>query len=153
MSTSVSGNAAPAEAWVDGASRGNPGEAGFGLLFRLGERSDEICGFLGRTTNNVAEYAGLIAALTLATREKVESLTVYSDSQLLVRQIQGQYRVKAPHLVPIFLKALQLRQQIAHFEIRHVPREDNRDADRLANQAIDLRTSLPEWLELEAPTS
>ena len=152
MTTSAVGRAGQAEAWIDGASRGNPGEAGFGLLFRFGERAEEICGFLGRTTNNVAEYAGLIAALTLANREGVDRLTVYSDSQLLVRQIRGQYRVKAPHLKPIYLKALQLRQQIARFEIRHVPREENRDADRLANQAVDLRTAPPEWLEIEAPT-
>ena len=137
------------EAWVDGASRGNPGEAGFGLLFRHGKKLEEVCGFLGRTTNNVAEYAGLVAALTLAIEKQVDELTVYSDSQLLVRQILGQYRVRASHLVPIFLKVLQLRQQIDRFEIRHVPREENRDADRLANQAIDLRTPTPEWLEIE----
>jgi ribonuclease HI len=153
LKPSAVGQAGQAEAWVDGASRGNPGEAGFGLLFRFGERADEICGFLGETTNNVAEYIGLIAALTLAAREQVDRLTVYSDSQLLVRQMQGQYRVKAPHLKPIYLRALRLRQQIARFEIRHVPREDNRDADRLANQAIDLRTVPPEWLEIEAPTA
>jgi ribonuclease HI len=153
LKPSAVGQAGQAEAWVDGASRGNPGEAGFGLLFRFGERADEICGFLGETTNNVAEYIGLIAALTLAARERVDRLTVYSDSQLLVRQMQGQYRVKAPHLKPIYLRALRLRQQIARFEIQHVPREDNRDADRLANQAIDLRTVPPEWLEIEAPTA
>jgi len=140
-----------AEAWVDGASRGNPGEAGFGLLFRAGDQSVEICGFLGQATNNVAEYAGLVAALSLANKEQLDQLTVYSDSQLLVRQIQGRYKVKAPHLIPFFLKALKLRQQIPKFSIRHVPREENREADLLANLAIDQRTPLPDWLDLEVP--
>lgn len=151
MSTAAEGQTDQAEAWIDGASRGNPGEAGFGLFFRHGDREESICGFLGRATNNVAEYAGLIAALTLANREGLDHLTVYSDSQLLVRQVQGQYKVKAPHLVPIFLKVVQLRQQIPRFSIRHVRREENRDADQLANQAIDLRTPLPDWLEIEVP--
>lgn len=151
MSTPQAVPTARAEAWVDGASRGNPGEAGFGLLFRHGDHSEEICGFLGRATNNVAEYAGLVAALTLATNANLEQLTVYSDSQLLVRQIQGRYRVKAPHLIPIFLKVMQLRQQISRFEIQHVRREQNQAADLLANQAIDLRAPLPEWLEIEVP--
>lgn len=151
MNAVVAGKTVQAEAWVDGASRGNPGEAGFGLLFRQGDRSDEICGFLGHATNNVAEYAGLVAALTLANKEKLDQLTVYSDSQLLVRQIQGRYRVKAPHLVPIFLRVLQLRQQLSKFEIRHVPREENREADQLANQAIDMRTPPPAWLEIDVP--
>jgi ribonuclease HI len=118
-------------------------------LFRLGESSEENRGFLGHATNNVAEYAGLLAALTRANRENLEQLTVYSDSQLLVRQVQGRYKVKAPHLVPFFLKAMKLRQKIARFEILHVRREENQAADRLANQAIDLRAPLPEWLELE----
>ncbi len=149
MSAATAQKITRAEAWVDGASRGNPGEAGFGLLFRLGESSEEIRGFLGHATNNVAEYAGLLAALTRANRENLEQLTVYSDSQLLVRQVQGRYKVKAPHLVPFFLKAMKLRQKIARFEILHVRREENQAADRLANQAIDLRAPLPEWLELE----
>lgn len=152
MNAAEASKSTRAEAWVDGASRGNPGEAGFGLLFRHDDHSREVCGFLGTATNNVAEYAGLIAALTLATKEGLKELTVYSDSQLLVRQIQGQYRVKAPHLVPIFLAALKLRQNLARFEIRHVPREENQEADQLANQAVDLRAPLPDWLEIDIPT-
>ena len=151
MSAAAGNRGDQAEAWIDGASRGNPGEAGFGLFFRQGEREASISGFLGRATNNVAEYAGLVAALTLAAKEGLDQLTVYSDSQLLVRQVQGQYKVKAPHLVPIYLKVLQLRQQISTFTIRHVPREENKEADQLANQAIDLRAPLPDWLELEVP--
>lgn len=138
-------------AWIDGASRGNPGDAGFGVHARLGDEVEDIIGFLGRTTNNVAEYAALVAALGHARRRGVSKLRLFSDSQLLVRQITGAYRVKAAHLVPIFLKVMALRRQIPDFEIRHVRREENRDADRLANQAIDQRTPPPAWLELELP--
>ena len=79
-------------------------------------------------------------------------MTLFSDSQLLVRQITGSYRVKAPHLIPIFLKVLKLRCGLAHFEIQHVPREQNQRADKLANLAIDQRLPLPRWLELELPS-
>ncbi len=140
-----------ASAWIDGASRGNPGEAGFGVLFDAGGERSEIAGFLGRTTNNVAEYAALVAALTFAAQKGITRLTLFSDSQLLVRQLSGAYRVKAPHLVPLFLKVLQLRRQIPNLEINHLPRQENREADRLANQAIDQRLAPPGWLELELP--
>ena len=140
-----------ATAWIDGASRGNPGEAGFGVFVESPEGTAEICGFLGRTTNNVAEYAGLLAALTWAREHGVDSLTIYSDSQLLVNQLSGAYRVKAPHLVPIFLQALRLKRGIGAVEAQHVRREQNREADRLANRAIDERAPCPAWLELEIP--
>ena len=140
-------------AWIDGACRGNPGEAGFGVVFENDDKTHEIAGFLGRTTNNVAEYAGLVAALTFAEQEGLKSLTLFSDSQLLVRQITGSYRVKAPHLIPIFLKVLKLRRGLAHFEIQHVPREQNQRADKLANLAIDQRIPVPPWLELELPSA
>jgi ribonuclease HI len=135
-------------AWIDGASRGNPGEAGFGVVFETAAGSEEILGFLGRTTNNVAEYMALLAALTQARRLGVERLTLFSDSELLVRQMGGQYRVKAPHLIPIFLKALTLRRAIPQVTVRHVPRGENSRADGLANRAIDERSPVPEWLEL-----
>lgn len=144
--------AGSARAWIDGASRGNPGEAGFGVLIETNRDREEVMGYLGSTTNNVAEYAALIAVLTLAADRGVQKLVVYSDSQLLVRQITGAYRVKAPHLKPIFLQALKLRQTIPQFTIEHVARQENREADRLANQAIDLKASVPAWLELEIPT-
>ena len=140
-----------ARAWIDGASRGNPGEAGFGVIVETDGETHEIAGFLGRTTNNVAEYAGLVAALTFAERRGLDNLTLFSDSELLVRQLSGAYKVKAPHLVPIFLKVLKLRRKIAHCDIQHLPREENRQADRLANTAIDQRLPVPDWLELELP--
>lgn len=145
--------AAPSgRAWIDGASRGNPGDAGFGVFLETDRTLEEIVGYLGKATNNVAEYAALIAVLTLAADRGIKKLVVYSDSQLLVRQVNGAYRVKAPHLVPIFLQALKLRQTIPDFTIEHVAREENKEADRLANQAIDQRAELPSWLEFEVPS-
>jgi ribonuclease HI len=138
-------------AWIDGASRGNPGEAGFGVVAHDDGTVEEIAGFLGRTTNNVAEYAALVAALTFARRREVGRLQLFSDSQLLVRQLNGVYRVKAPHLVPIFLKVLELKRGIPRFDIEHVPRAENKAADALANRAIDERLPTPDWLERELP--
>lgn len=135
-------------AWIDGASRGNPGEAGFGVVFEHDGTNREIGGFLGETTNNVAEYAALVAALTYAAREGVEELALFSDSQLLVRQFEGAYRVKAAHLVPLFLKVVELRRRIPRLSVEHVRRENNKDADRLANRAIDERMAVPDWLDL-----
>lgn len=137
-----------ARAWVDGASRGNPGDAGFGVVFELDGDEEEIAGFLGSATNNVAEYAGLIAALTYAAQSKVERLELFSDSQLLVRQLEGTYRVKARHLLPLFHKAMQLRRQIPAVVVQHVRRSENHDADRVANRAIDELVPLPSWLKL-----
>jgi ribonuclease HI len=140
-----------ASAWIDGAARGNPGEAGFGVVFEEDGDREEILGFLGRTTNNVAEYAALVAALTWAAERRIEKLRLHSDSQLVVRQLTGVYRVKAPHLVPIFLKVIALRRRVPAVELRHVPREQNREADRLANRAIDEHVPIPAWLEIELP--
>jgi ribonuclease HI len=111
----------------------------------------EIIGFLGHTTNNVAEYAGLLAALGWARKQGVEELVLYSDSLLLVNQFSGRYKVKAPHLKPIFLQALKLRRGIRHVEAHHVPRAQNNLADSLANRAVDEHAPLPDWLELELP--
>lgn len=142
-----------AQAWVDGASRGNPGDAGFGVLFEIGEEAHEVTGFLGRTTNNVAEYCGLLAALTFAGEHGVDRLQVFSDSELLVRQLSGMYKVKASHLVPLFLEVVRLKRGLASFRIEHVRRAENRHADRLANRAIDEREPLPAWLTLPSAGS
>lgn len=137
----------PAAAWIDGASRGNPGEAGFGVVFELGDSMHEITGFLGRTTNNVAEYNALLAALEFAREKGVRDLILYSDSELLVRQLNGAYRVKARHLVPLFLEVIRLKRELGDVRLEHVPREENQAADRLANRAIDERAPLPVWFE------
>lgn len=148
MATPAAAPGGVARAWIDGASRGNPGEAGFGVLFEHGDERCEITGFLGRTTNNVAEYSALLAALTHASRTGVRSLSLFSDSELLVRQMNGQYKVKAPHLIPMYLKVLKLKRAIPQLNVQHVRREQNNHADGLANRAIDQREPVPDWLEL-----
>ena len=139
-----------ARAWIDGGARGNPGPAGFGVFAEIetagGVETAEIFGFLGSTTNNVAEYTGLLAALEWAARQGVERLDLRSDSELLVKQLSGIYKVKAPHLVPLFARASALRRRIPQLSIRHVRREENKRADALANRAMDERTPPPEWL-------
>lgn len=135
-------------AWVDGAARGNPGEAGFGVVFQTAEGEHRIGGYLGETTNNVAEYCGLLAALGWAERQGLRDLVLHSDSQLVVRQLAGAYRVKAPHLKPLFEAVLASRKRLPGLEVRHVPREQNRAADALANRAIDERLAPPTWLAL-----
>ncbi|HSN67692.1 MAG TPA: ribonuclease HI family protein [Thermoanaerobaculia bacterium] len=129
-------------AFIDGAARGNPGPAGWGAMLRT-EAGERIAawGFIGTNTNNVAEYGGLLAALRLARDEGVTDLEIVSDSQLLVRQMLGEYRVKHPNLVPLFMEAQKMRRMFAGFRIRHVLRAENKEADRLANRAVDSRES------------
>ena len=125
-------------AYVDGASRGNPGPAGFGVFMTRDDGEIiEIAGYLGRTTNNVAEYAGLLEALATAQAEGATELDVVSDSLLLVQQMLGKYRVKHPNLVPLYEKARRLARGFQRFSIRHTLRAGNKDADRLANLAVD----------------
>ena len=97
----------------------------------------EICGFLGTTTNNVAEYAGLIEALSVAKDEGARELEIVSDSLLLVNQMLGKYRVKHPNLIPLHEKARRLARGFDRFSISHTLRAGNKEADRLANLAID----------------
>ena len=134
----------PAGEWllmVDGASRGNPGEAGCGaVLFNPdGESVRELSRYLGKATNNVAEYAGLLMGLEEALKLLVKRLRVESDSELLVRQLNGIYRVKEPRLIALNQKARELLRRFDSYRIIHVRREQNRIADKLANQGIDER--------------
>jgi ribonuclease HI len=126
---------------IDGGARGNPGEAGCGIVLEAGGRREEHTLYLGITTNNVAEYAALLAALERAHALGLEELAVRSDSQLLVEQMNGGYRVKASHLKSLWLKARTLAAGFRRFSIVHVPRERNRAADTLANRAMEDRTS------------
>jgi ribonuclease HI len=130
-----------AKAWVDGGSRGNPGAAGCGIVLDLEGAREEHYLFLGRATNNVAEYAALLAALERANAVGVREIAVSSDSELLVKQMNGAYRVKQPHLQRLWLAAQQLARSFARFSIQHVRREANAVADGLANQAIDRKES------------
>jgi ribonuclease HI len=97
----------------------------------------EVAGYLGRTTNNVAEYSGLLEALAVASAEGATELEVVSDSLLLVKQMNGEYRVKHPNLVPLFQRAKTLVRSFRRFSIRHTLRAGNKEADRLANVAVD----------------
>ncbi len=124
---------------IDGASRGNPGPASYAVVMRdpAGKVILELGKKFGRDTNNVAEYYALLAALDYATTHGVAALRVRSDSELLVRQMQGRYKVKSPDLKPLFERAIKLTHQIAYFVVEHIPREQNSEADALANLALD----------------
>jgi ribonuclease HI len=124
---------------MDGAARGNPGQASYGVVVR--DPSGAVVGRLkkhiGRATNNVAEYYALIAALDYAQAHAIRNLRVESDSELLVKQMRGLYKVKSADLRPLFERARKMSQGFASFRIEHVRREHNREADALANEALD----------------
>jgi ribonuclease HI len=124
---------------IDGGSRGNPGPASYGVVIRdpRGEIVARLKKYIGRTTNNVAEYYGLIAALDYAQSNNIRALRVESDSELLVKQMRGQYKVKSADLKPLYERAKKMSQAIPAFRIDHVYREQNREADLLANEAMD----------------
>jgi len=126
---------------VDGASRGNPGPAAYAVVMRnpAGQVVLELGKRIGRETNNVAEYYALLAALDYATVHGIRSLRIRSDSELLVRQVQGRYKVKSAHLQPLHERVRKLARELDYFAIEHVPREMNREADALANAALDSR--------------
>jgi len=127
-------------AHIDGGARGNPGPAGYGAVIEdeMGRPVVELSDYLGKQTNNYAEYSGLLAALTYAARHGFKALKVYSDSELMVKQITGEYKVSSPSLKELYAKAVRLIEDLEAFEINHVPREKNREADWLANRAMDL---------------
>ena len=127
--------------FTDGVARGNPGEGGFGVIIKGGDESvlEELGGYLGVTTNNFAEYSALIAALKAAIKYQVEKINVYSDSQLMVRQLNGQYRVKSESLLPLHNEAKRLKSVLGNVIISYIPREKNKEADVLANKAVDQR--------------
>ncbi len=124
---------------IDGGARGNPGPAGYGVVIEdeMGRPVAQLSEFLGRQTNNYAEYSGLLAALNYALRHGFKALKVISDSELMVKQISGEYKVSSPTLQELHQRAIKLIDQLECFEIKHVQREKNREADRLANLAMD----------------
>ena len=128
--------------FIDGGARGNPGPAGAGVIVRKvpgGRVLRELGFYLGRATNNVAEYRALLAGLEAAGELHAAEVEILSDSELLVRQMNGEYRVRNENLQPLFEQAQQLARTFRRFAIRHIRRQDNPDADRLVNQAINLR--------------
>ena len=123
---------------VDGGSRGNPGPAGYGVRIVLDDGAIvDLKDALGIATNNVAEYNGLLAALRWAVDHGVRALQIRADSELMVKQMNGVYRVKNPGLQPLYEEARALARQIGRVTFEHVRRELNKDADRLANEAMD----------------
>jgi ribonuclease HI len=126
-----------ATANIDGGSRGNPGPAGFGVRIEHDGDIVDLKGALPSATNNVAEYHGLLAALDWAVAHGVATLHVKSDSELLVKQMRGEYRVKNEGLQPLYERARRLAARIGRVRFEHVRREFNKDADRLANEAMD----------------
>jgi ribonuclease HI len=124
---------------IDGASRGNPGPASYAVVLRdpAGKIILQLAKNLGRETNNVAEYYALLAALDYAATHGIQALRIRSDSELLVRQMQGRYKVKSADLKPLHERASKLARQLGYFAIEHVRREMNRDADALANASLN----------------
>jgi len=125
--------------YIDGGARGNPGPAGYGVRIEdeRGDLVEEFHGFLGSSTNNVAEYHGLLAALRYAQLHGHRVVRIKSDSELLVKQMKGEYRVKNAGLQPLYQQARTLAAALDRVSYEHVRREQNKDADRLANLAMD----------------
>lgn len=133
------------QAFTDGASRGNPGDAGVGVLVKdaHGTVLLSLSGYIGKTTNNVAEYTAMLALLKNVKRFPCTRLRVHSDSELMVRQLRGEYKIKDSSLKRMHQKVrVALAALPFEVEFRHIPREDNADADLLANAGIDHRTPL-----------
>jgi ribonuclease HI len=126
-------------AFIDGAARGNPGPAGAGVYVPARDARPEEEHFepLGRTTNNVAEYRALLLALTRAEEVGADEVEIRSDSLLLVEQVNGRFKIKADHLKPLVAEAVLRAKRFRRFTLRHVPREENKRADRLANLGAD----------------
>src|SRR5262249_19119485 len=135
--------ASPAvKANIDGGARGNPGPSAYGVVGRNahGEIIAELSDYLGIQTNNFAEYSGLLAVLAYAVKENHLNLKILSDSELLVKQMKGQYRVKSPGLLELYEKARALVRKLDRFSIDHVLREYNKEADALVNKVLDSRS-------------
>jgi ribonuclease HI len=138
--------------YIDGASRGNPGPAGIGVVIKdpAGRTVAEISEFIGRGTNNVAEYRALIRGLEEAANLGARTVTVRSDSELLVRQLKGEYKVKSPDLSPLHLEAHRLLKGFGRTSVERIARGENAAADALANRALDAGAPEPSSLEFSA---
>lgn len=131
--------------YIDGSCQGNPGDAGYGVVIEEENGSTlEMQGdFIGRATNNIAEYQALIACLHLTKKYKIDAVTIHSDSQLVVNQMKGLYKVKKDHIKLLFNKAKDIIDTAPYnIEILHIPREQNKKADKLARKAIQLKTKI-----------
>jgi ribonuclease HI len=140
--------------YIDGASRGNPGGAGAGIWITNGEggKISEVSRYLGHKTNNEAEYWALLLGLREAKRLGGEALQIFTDSELVERQIKGVYRVKDLDLKALHKTVIENLKTFSSFEIESIPREENKEADRLANQAIQRRIAKEKGRELKKTT-
>lgn len=129
------------EIFVDGASRGNPGPSGIGVVFSDDKKNivKKLFKFIGNTTNNIAEYTALIYGLQEALIDRYENLTIKSDSELMIKQLCGEYRVKNENLKPYYQQFLHLSKGFNKIELFNIDRKENHIADKLANKAIDAR--------------
>ncbi len=126
--------------YTDGGSRGNPGPSGIGVIVLDAKRKKikETSKYIGEATNNVAEYSALVCGLEEAAALGADEIVVYMDSELLAKQLNGEYRVKDGNIKVLFEKALGILKNFGSFEIKHIAREKNKEADRLVNKAINL---------------
>ena len=127
-------------AGFDGGSRGNPGPAAWGVVVLNddGRPLEGFAGVIGRATNNVAEYNGLLVALEIAAARGADDVSLVADSELVVKQMRGEYKVRHPDLVPLHAEAVRRSRSFGSFRIAHVPRERNKEADKLVNRALNL---------------
>ena len=127
-------------AGFDGGSRGNPGSAAWGVvvLDHEGRAVEGFAGAIGRATNNVAEYTALLEALAIAAARDADDVELLADSELVVKQVRGEYKVRHPDLIPLHAEAVRRIARFRKFKIGHVPRDKNKDADKLVNRALNL---------------
>ena len=129
--------------YTDGASRNNPGESGAGVyILKDGEPYERIAHYLGTTTNNIAEYTAAIIGLEHAVKAGARTVRLFADSELMVKQINGQYKVKNEGLKPLHARVKRIIASIGTVEVRYIPREKNKEADALANKAIDEKITI-----------
>jgi ribonuclease HI len=132
-------------AYIDGSCSGNPGDAGYAVILtdEAGHTLETVGRFIGRATNNVAEFMGLLACLEIAARHRLVAVTIHSDSQLLVNQIHGTYKIRQPHLQRIHDRILEAAHSASiRFTLVHIPREENKEADKLARRAVRLKMDI-----------
>lgn len=128
------------EIYIDGGSRGNPGPAGIGvvILDERGKKIKDIAKYIGETTNNIAEYNALLYGLEEVLIIRADEILINMDSELVAKQLSGDYRVKDSNIKPLFERALNMLKSFKSFEIKHIEREKNKEADKLVNKAINL---------------
>ncbi len=134
--------------YIDGSSIGNPGDSGYGVVIKdeHGSTKEILGGYIGNATNNIAEYQALIACLGLVEKYDLKKLIIYSDSQLVVNQVKGLYKVKKQHLKKLFDKVQNIINAASYtLSIVHIPREKNKEADKLARKAITLKTKITDF--------